>query len=375
MAAKVTILPPTFFHGDPAIDTLTATTFYREIKARMVKEETINTDAKRIAYVVEHLRDDAWDWWENITRTTAGKPLEVFKDFEKGFCSFFDVTSLNVNKGLDTREVDRQRTTEHIHGYYNRVAAYFNNRLPITNYISERDLEEKMTAYRQRHPEATVAQCALHREDLKTTAETALLGVTDALIRKMWVTGLHPQFKQTALTMDDPDKSTINMLDAMRRRFPNSRLSSARNVAPGEQKTKKAAVAAIKEDNLLEDDEDDGEVAAFKTYGGARGKNVKKNGQKKGKSDSAKGAKNTKDFRCNYCGIFGHREAMCRKKNAQVNASAQNKAPQRNNVSALTMAEAAAEANLGQEEFLHAVQAVTRNAKTHAIGGLGRKDF
>ena len=59
----VTILPPTHFYGDSAVDTLTSTTFYREILARMRKDANVNTDKKKINFLVEHLRGDAYDWY------------------------------------------------------------------------------------------------------------------------------------------------------------------------------------------------------------------------------------------------------------------------------------------------------------------------
>ena len=373
MTNKVTILPPTFFHGDQAVDTLSPTTFYREIRARMLKDTEINTDRKKIAFVVEHLRDDAWDWWENITRTTAGDPINVFRDFEKGFCNFFDVDSLNVDKGFNTRDIDRMRTTEPIHGYYNRVAAYFNNRLPVQNSVPENKIDARCRAYALRHPESTVQQKEAFRKDIEDSVQEALLDITEKLIRKMWVEGLHPQFKQTALTMDDPEKTTITMLAAMKRRFPNSRLSAAKNVAPGDMKTKKtAAVAAIEEDTIIEEDitieedaEDDGEVAAFKAYGGARQKTAKKTGySKKGKSANKD---YNKDFKCNYCGIYGHIENKCRKKLAQ-------NANQRINAQT-TIAEAAANSNVDPDYIIQALQSGRKPRTNAAVGQLGKQGF
>ena len=296
----VTILPPTHFYGDAAVDTLTPTTFYREILARMRKDQTIVTDARKIAFVVEHLRGDAYDWYENITRTVSGNPLNVFADFQKGFCTRFDVESLSVEHGFDTSDINKMRTTEPLDGYYDRIACYFNNRLPIQKHIKGTNIEKAVTTLRETHPECTGVQRTAWREQLTKVAEESIVGYTDQLIRHIWIRGMHPQFRSVAMTMDDPEKETRVILAAMKRRFPNSRLSNAKNVPAG---TPKQRVAEVAEENAEEDQQSE-EVAAL-TKTGAK----KKQGRAKTIAADKK-----KIGKCNHCGIWGHKAENCRKK-------------------------------------------------------------
>ena len=313
----ITILPPAHFYGDSAVDTLTSTTFYREVLARMRKDATVNNDKKKINFIVEHLRSDAYDWYENVSRTASGDPLNIFADFQKAFCSRFDVESLATDQRLNTRDVDRMRTTEPLDGYFDRIATYFNSRVPVRSHIPEERITEARTKFREKHADADAATRTLWRTEMEEVAQAAIIKYTDTIIRNIWMNGMHAQFKTVALAMDDPDKETKNIISAMKRRFPSSRLSNAKNVAPTvSNENKVAAVEEAVEEVEGEDQQDDG-VAAMKATG-TRPKTFNKKGKKNG-------------FKCNHCGLKGHKEADCRKKQAglpKVNATSDNRTGQ-----------------------------------------------
>ena len=63
MAAATTIATPLWFYTDKSTDTVTASEFMKEAKARIAGNAAITTDAHHISFVIGCLRGTAPHWW------------------------------------------------------------------------------------------------------------------------------------------------------------------------------------------------------------------------------------------------------------------------------------------------------------------------
>ena len=308
----VRVVPPIYFYGDDSVDNISPETFLREALNRMDADATINTDALRIKYIVGHLREQAHRWWQNITRSSKGDPLTVFDDFKQSFCRRFKIDSLRVSQVFRTKEINTQSKFEDIQSYHERVAGYFNDKMPIKRYT-----EDPTTAFNTALAgveQITQVQRTAIRAAWATQSEKVAKSIFDNMIKQIWMEGLHSQFRNAATQLDAPNKEMVDLLIALDLRFPESRLQKPAKRSANHR------INAIEDTNNDEDlmddmEDDDDEVCAI---GGARpkreGPKKKQQGNKVKPSQATSGNSAKTGEKCSYCKFNGHTIDVCRKK-------------------------------------------------------------
>ena len=305
----VRVVPPIYFYGDDSVD-ISPETFLREALNRMDADAAINTDILRIKYIVSHLREKAHRWWQNITRSSKGDPLNSFEDFKQAFCRRFKIDSLRVSQVFRTKEINAQSKFEDIQSYHERVAGYFNDKMPIKRFT-----EAPTTAFQTALAaigDTTPAQRAAIQTAWDTQSEMVAKSIFDNMIKQIWMEGLHEQFRNAAVQLDAPDKEMVDLLIALDLRFPDSRLQKPpKRIA----NSKINAVEDTAGNETTEEQDDDEEICAV-----SRGRPKKKGQMNKTQATKGKppanppGTNSSTTDKCAYCKFAGHTIDVCRKK-------------------------------------------------------------
>ena len=181
MAAATTIAAPLWFYADKESDSVTPGEFMKEAKARILGNTNITTDAQRISFIIGCLRGTAQHWWNTITRSQPDYNIETWDGFQACFAEEFGVP-VNKAGSFDPAEVQRQKPGKLPRRYFQRVAQYFSDKLPLSRYAKENGIAERATVMSTGLVDADVieeasraAVAAAVRDHVKKEVEAALL--------------------------------------------------------------------------------------------------------------------------------------------------------------------------------------------------------
>ena len=200
-AAATTIAAPLWFYADKNTDVVTAAEFMKEANARILGNVAITTDAQRIGFVVGCLRGTAQHWWNTITRSEPDHDIETWDGFRACFAEEFCVPG-NKAGNFDISDVQRQKPGELPRRYFQRVAQFFADKLPLAPYAKDETTRAAAAATSAELIAAggiTEAKItAAVQKAIKTSVEKALLDVTGHQIRQIWIHGLDKPAREAA---------------------------------------------------------------------------------------------------------------------------------------------------------------------------------
>ena len=103
-----TIAAPLWFYTEKTADSITASEFMKEAKARVAGNIKITTDAQCISFVVGYLCGTAHHWWNTIARTKPDYDIETCAGFQACFAEELCVPVSKLGS-VDPREVQKQK--------------------------------------------------------------------------------------------------------------------------------------------------------------------------------------------------------------------------------------------------------------------------
>ena len=187
--ATTTIAAPLWFYADKGTDSVTAAEFMKEAKARVAGNPNITTDAHKITFVAGCLRGTALHWWNTLARTKPDYDINTWAGFLACFAEEFCVP-VSKPGTFDPTEICRQKQGELPRRYFQRIAQYFCDKLPLSPYAKETDISNAAataaTALLAANPAPDAAAIAAAiAAQVQKTVEASLLEMTDHQIRQI----------------------------------------------------------------------------------------------------------------------------------------------------------------------------------------------
>ena len=143
--ATTTIAAPLWFYTEKNTDSITVAKFLKEAKARVAGNPNVTTDAQKITFVAGCLRGTALHWWNTLARTKPDYDINTWTGFISCFAEEFCVP-VSKPGTFDPTEISRQRQGKLPRRYFQRIAQYFCDKLPLSPYAKEADVNTASAA-------------------------------------------------------------------------------------------------------------------------------------------------------------------------------------------------------------------------------------